>query len=137
MFDRIKRWLDLTVFIVCLLFAFLTGAHTLNWWLGLGVALVCTPFWIWARLSLGASFSVRPEARGLVTDGLYSKVRHPVYVFGTPAVLGVLVTYLGFGAIVFAVIIAPIEVLRARREEAGLQAAFGEEYSAYKAGTWF
>ena len=77
----------------------------------LAVAAVCIPFWIAARLQLGESFSVRPEARHLVTTGIYSKIRHPVYVFGTPAVTGILVALLGWKA----VIIAGIGVAGSRR----------------------
>jgi protein-S-isoprenylcysteine O-methyltransferase Ste14 len=30
-----------------------------------------------------------------------------------------------------------VQLVRARKEEAVLEAAFGEEYVRYKAGTWF
>lgn len=137
MLRRITRWLDLTIFAGCLLYVMATGSHALSWWVGLAVAVALLPFWVWSRIVLGASFTVRPEARRLVTSGPYARLRHPVYVFGTPAVLGLLVAYLGFGGIVLAFIIIPVEILRVRREEAALEAAFGEEYRAYKERTWF
>lgn len=90
-----------------------------------------------SRLRLGASFSIAAQARGLVTTGLYSKVRHPVYVFGTAAVVGALVAWLGWKAIVIGVILVPIQVLRAVREERVLLAAYGDEYEAYRRITWF
>jgi protein-S-isoprenylcysteine O-methyltransferase Ste14 len=31
-----------------------------------------------SRRQLGASFSVRPEAKTLVTSGLYSRIQHPM-----------------------------------------------------------
>src|SRR2546423_4599984 len=34
-----------------------------------------------ARIQLGKSFSVRPHAKELVTHGLYSHLRNPMYVF--------------------------------------------------------
>lgn len=34
-----------------------------------------------SRRQLGKSFSVMPEARVLVTTGLYSRIQHPTYVF--------------------------------------------------------
>jgi len=40
------------------------------------------------RFQLGNSFSIAPEARALVTHGLYSRIRNPVYVFGTLVILG-------------------------------------------------
>ena len=33
-----------------------------------------------ARLNLGNAFSVSPQAKKLVTTGLYSRVRNPIYV---------------------------------------------------------
>lgn len=135
--QRITRWLDITIFCGFALYVLVFGARTPYWWAGMALVAICLPFWIWARVTLGASFSVRPEARHLVTSGLYSRFRHPVYVFGTPAVIGLLMAYLGFGALVFVAIIVPVELVRARREEAGLEAAFGEEYRAYRERTWF
>ena len=39
--------------------------------------------------------------------------------------------------VVVAVVLVPLQVYRARKEDAVLAAAFGEEYERYKAGTWF
>jgi protein-S-isoprenylcysteine O-methyltransferase Ste14 len=37
-----------------------------------------------SRIQLGDSFSVSPQAKQLVTrGGLYSRIRNPIYVFGT------------------------------------------------------
>jgi protein-S-isoprenylcysteine O-methyltransferase Ste14 len=41
-----------------------------------------------ARCQLGKSFSIRPKARELVAHGLYSKIRNPIYVFGSMIILG-------------------------------------------------
>jgi len=134
---RLVRWLDIAIFLGFAAYVLLTAPREGNWYAGLALAAVCTPFWIAARRQLGASFSVRPEARHLVTTGIYSKIRHPVYVFGTPAVVGALVALLGWGAVIIAVIVVPVEVLRAHREEAVLVETFGAQYIAYRERTWF
>jgi protein-S-isoprenylcysteine O-methyltransferase Ste14 len=134
---RLVRWLDIAIFLGFAAFVLLTAPREGNWYAGLAVAAVCTPFWFAARWQLGASFSLRPDARRLVTSGLYSKLRHPVYVFGTPAVMGVLVALLGWKALVIAVIVVPVEVVRARREEAVLAETFGSQYIAYRERAWF
>ena len=134
---RRVRWLDIAIFLGFAAYVLLTAPREGNWYAGLALAAVCTPFWIAARRQLGASFSVRPDARLLVTTGIYSKIRHPVYVFGTPAVTGVLVALLGWGAVVIAAIVVPVEILRARREEAVLVEKFGARYTAYRERTWF
>ena len=134
---RLVRWLDIAIFLGFTAYVVVVAPRGGNWYAGLAVVTVCTPFWIAARWQLGASFSVRPDARRLVTSGLYSKLRHPVYVFGTPAVMGILVALLGWKALVIAVIVVPVEILRARREEAVLVETFGSQYTAYRERTWF
>src|SRR4051812_49498563 len=43
-----------------------------------------------ARINLGNSFSVTPQARQVVKHGVYSRVRHPVYVFSTLLFVGII-----------------------------------------------
>ena len=49
----------------------------------LGISLIGV-----VRYQLGKSFSVRAEAHHLVTTGVYSKIRNPIYVFGIVMLLG-------------------------------------------------
>jgi protein-S-isoprenylcysteine O-methyltransferase Ste14 len=93
--------------------------------------------WLIARVQLGRSFSVTAQARGLVTSGLYSKFRQPVYIFGTLAWIGALVVLLGSKGAVIGAIVAIIQLARMQREERVLAEAFGPEYEAYRAATWF
>ena len=90
----------------------------------------------WARLNLGNSFSIAPEARKLVTNGVYSKVRHPVYTFGTLFIVG-LIMYTGkLWFLVFLLLVVPLQIARARAEEKVLIAKFGDAYLNYKKSTW-
>jgi protein-S-isoprenylcysteine O-methyltransferase Ste14 len=104
-----------------------------------GLVLFVTGFVLWAiaRIQLGSSFSVRPQARQLVSRGVYSKIRNPIYIFGSCVVAGLILFYRHpMGLLVFGIII-PLQVWRARKEAAVLEAKFGEQYRAYRAGTWF
>ena len=105
---------------------------------GAVVAGVSIVLLVVARLQLGAAFSVKAKAKHLVTTGLYSRIRNPIYVFGALTLVGMAIV-LGnwvLGVLV-AVVLVPLQVYRARKEDAVLAAAFGEEYERYKAGTWF
>ncbi len=90
-----------------------------------------------ARIQLGASFSVRAKAQKLVTHGLYSRIRNPIYVFGGLVVAGFLLYVNQPWALLIFVVMIPMQFYRARNEEKVLEAKFGEEYRQYKARTWF
>ena len=80
---------------------------------------------------------MRAEAKKLVTHGIYSKIRNPIYVFGGLAFLGEFVALGWYLGIAVLVIVNLGQYFRIRREEQVLTAAFGDEYRAYKAQTWF
>ena len=104
---------------------------------GVVIGLPSLALLVLARIELGGSFSVRPKAQALVTDGLYSRIRNPIYVFGGLTVAGcILYINQPLGLLVFVVII-PLQIYRARQEEKVLEARFGDEYRRYKSRTWF
>jgi protein-S-isoprenylcysteine O-methyltransferase Ste14 len=90
-----------------------------------------------ARYHLGKSFAVRAEAHQLVTNGVYSKIRNPIYVFGVVMLAG-FVLVLHRPVLWFAVAaIVIMQLVRARREATVLEAAFGDAYREYRRKTWF
>jgi protein-S-isoprenylcysteine O-methyltransferase Ste14 len=105
----------------------------------IGVAIIAPSWLLWARsrYDLGASFTGRAEARALVTRGIYSRIRHPIYLFGLCVCAGLFV-FLGRPLLWLILVVAiPMQVVRARTEERVLEAAFGAEYQAYKKHAWF
>ena len=104
---------------------------------GLSLLIVGFILWTVARFQLGASFAVKAEARQLVTRGLYSKIRNPIYVFGSMVMAGgILVLGKPVWLLIFLLVI-PLQIGRTGKESAVLESAFGEEYRKYRAGTWF
>jgi len=90
-----------------------------------------------ARIQLGDSFSMSPQARRMVTRGIYSRVRNPIYVFSAIVLAGLI---LFLERPYFFLVLGPVLVMqffRARAEARVLEKRFGEEYRAYKARTWF
>ena len=104
-----------------------------------GVCLIVVGFVLWtvARFQLGNSLTVSAQAKQLVTRGLYSKIRNPIYVFGSTLIAG-LVLFLGrpVWLLVFAALI-PLQLWRATKESQVLETEFGEQYRKYRASTWF
>ena len=90
-----------------------------------------------ARFQLGGSFTVKAEARQLVTRGLYSKIRNPIYVFGSMVMAGWILVFGKPVWLLIFLLVIPLQIWRTRKESAVLESAFGEEYRKYRAGTWF
>src|ERR1035438_10105814 len=72
--------------VICLLlYLFVPGLRQQPWTAlriaGAIVAVFGYVLVVVARLQLGASFSVSPQAKELVTHGLYARIRNPIYVF--------------------------------------------------------
>jgi protein-S-isoprenylcysteine O-methyltransferase Ste14 len=137
----IRKHIGLTVMVGAAV-GFLTWQKAPAEWTAIRIAGLCLMvagfiLWTVARFQLGASFSVTAQARQLVTKGLYSKIRNPIYVFGSCVIAGAILL---FGRPVYLLIfvaIIPLQLWRASKESAVLEAAFGEEYRKYRAGTWF
>jgi protein-S-isoprenylcysteine O-methyltransferase Ste14 len=105
-----------------------------------GVVLIAIGYagWLTARLQIREFFAVTAQAQGLVTTGIYSKIRNPVYFFGLLFCAG-FVLYLStpwWGFALIALIIV-MQILRARNEARVLEAKFGDAYRQYRAKTWF
>jgi len=104
---------------------------------GAAIALAALILILVARFQLGRAFSIRAKATRLVTTGLYRRLRNPIYLFGCFFLLGV-VMYIPFWPLLpVLILIIPMQIARARREAATLEAAFGEEYRRYRRQTWF
>jgi protein-S-isoprenylcysteine O-methyltransferase Ste14 len=97
-----------------------------------GIAMITV-----ARLQLGNSFSVTPQARKLITTGVYRRIRNPIYVFGEMTIVGLLLYAAPLKLLWLAAALIPVQVLRARAESRTLETKFGDEYRAWKQTTWF
>ena len=104
---------------------------------GLILSLLAFSLLTVARVHLGSSFSLTPQARQLVTQGIYSRIRHPVYLFSTLGLAG-LALYVQMPLLLATLaIVIPVQVMRARAEERVLEDRFGDAYRAWRATTWF
>jgi protein-S-isoprenylcysteine O-methyltransferase Ste14 len=104
---------------------------------GVAIAAPALLLLVVARLQLGSAFSVRPMASTLVTTGLYSRLRNPIYLFGSIFVIGLSILIGMPWFLLILAVIVPMQIFRSRREAEVLEARFGDEYRAYKQKTWF
>jgi protein-S-isoprenylcysteine O-methyltransferase Ste14 len=114
-------------------------SRTLDAWqkFGLGLAMSAFLLWATARWQLGRSFSVKPRAKALVTHGIYSRIRNPIYTFGLLWIAGLILVVGRPEWLVVLLALLPMQFIRARKEARVLEEKFGEEYRAYRRRTWF
>jgi hypothetical protein len=109
-----RVWLPLVVglWAVGWIFQFGPGPHGLVRWIGLLLALIGLAGVILARYTLGRSFSIVPKAAALVTSGIYSRIRNPIYVFGMLAVVGIILIVGRPRLLVILAVLIPMQVIR-------------------------
>jgi protein-S-isoprenylcysteine O-methyltransferase Ste14 len=122
--------------------SYVAWEHSPPTWTPLRIAGLCLAvagfvLWTVARFQLGSSFTVIPQAKQLVTRGLYSRIRNPIYVFGSLFIAGyILLLGRPIWLLIFAVVI-PLQIWRAGKEAQVLEASFGEAYRQYRSKVWF
>ena len=126
--------------IASLLYLFVPGVRQQPWTAlritGAILAITGYLLLIIARLQLGKSFSVSPQAKELVTHGLYSRVRNPIYVSVGIMWLGLIVALRLYWLFLPFVALLAMQVIRSGNEERVLEEKFGQSYLEYRKQTW-
>src|ERR1700730_5864982 len=105
--------------------------------IGLVVALIGLAGVILSRYPLGLSFSIARKGPSLVTRGIYSRFRNPIYISGMIFLIGVALVVERPKLLAVLLVLIPMQILRARREAAVLETKFGDAYREYRRRTWF
>lgn len=103
---------------------------------GAAIAVPSFLLLVLARFQLGRAFSVKAKATTLVTTGLYSRIRNPIYVFGGLMIAGVILLLEKPWFLLAFLFLIPLQVIRSRKEAQVLEAQFGAAYQDYKRQTW-
>src|SRR5882672_5225132 len=129
----LQVWLPLLGGLWALLWQFRygLGPHDQLRIFGLCLGLVGLAGVIRARYMLGRSVSLTPKATALVTEGIYSRIRNPIYVSSIPFIAGVFLMVRKPYPWIVLLIVIPMQIIRARREARVLEATFGDAYREY------
>jgi protein-S-isoprenylcysteine O-methyltransferase Ste14 len=146
--DRSNRWVLIIFGVIGLLLGYLPaytdrkGFLTVDGdtvrWLGVFLFAIGGALRLWPVFVLGGRFSglvaIQP-GHTLVTNGIYSVIRHPSY-------LGLLINSLGWSlafrsgvGVLLTLALLPPLLARINAEEALLEAQFGDEYRIYRSRT--
>jgi protein-S-isoprenylcysteine O-methyltransferase Ste14 len=128
--------------VICLLLYLFVPGLRQQPWTALRIAGAITAvfgyvLFVVARLQLGASFSVSPQAKELVTHGLYARIRNPIYVFVVVMWVGLIVALHLYWLFMPFLAVLLMQLIRAGREAKVLQERFGQAYLDYREQTWF
>jgi protein-S-isoprenylcysteine O-methyltransferase Ste14 len=130
-------WIDFWISLTFGVFVATRHDGSARFYVGMALGVIGLALWATARIQLGKSFSVTAQARALVTTGLYSKIRNPIYCFAGVGYLGFMIAWGNWYAFAGMLSYLLFQFLRARKESQVLEAAFGDEYRRYRAQTWF
>ena len=130
-------FIDLAAFLIVFVYSLIHRTTNVYQIIGTIIALLGLWFRLVARIHLGNAFALDPQAKKLVTNGIYAKIRNPIYVFSLIAFSGVIVSV--NKPLWFIVVIAffALQALRVQKEKKILFATFGEEYKEYRKKTRF
>jgi protein-S-isoprenylcysteine O-methyltransferase Ste14 len=146
--DRSNRWVIPAFSVIGLAIAYFPaltdrldvlsmGGDSLRWIGVLLFAVGCT-FRLWPVFVLGHRFSglvAIQQNHTLVTNGLYSYLRHPSYLGLVLSEAGWALAFRSIIGLLITVLSLPVLIARMNSEEALLGAHFGAEYDAYKRRT--
>jgi protein-S-isoprenylcysteine O-methyltransferase Ste14 len=146
--DRGNRWVFVGFGVTALLLAILPaytdriGCWTIDGdttrWVGVATYLLGGALRLWPVFVLGNRFSglvaIQP-GHTLVTDGIYSVIRHPSYLGLLINSLGWVLAFRSGVGVVLVLILIPFLLVRIRSEEALLKSEFGSQYEAYRGRT--
>jgi len=122
--------------LILLIIVFYSGPWNVWRAVGLAIAVPSIILLFIARFQLGRSFAVTPQAKVLVTHGLYSRIRNPMYVFSFLLITGFLIALGRTYLLPLLAVIIVVQIVRARQEARVLEEKFGDEYREYRRRTW-
>lgn len=106
--------------------------------IGVSIIIFGSVIWLIGKNALGNNFTKSVHPKGLVTSGIYSKIRHPMYFGGMMIYIGMgllLKSWIGLALTIILVI--PMLLLFAKKEDKLLLEKYKEKYSAYRTKTIF
>jgi protein-S-isoprenylcysteine O-methyltransferase Ste14 len=128
----------LTILVLTIIFRYQFNSSEYLRTIGFIIGAIGVVILITGILTLGKYFTASLTPKGLVTHGIYSKIRHPIFI-------GVILVYLGmelifqsiYGLFLVFFVLIPFYIYSAIEEEKMLSKTFKDKYTMYKKKTLF
>lgn len=106
-------------------------------WLFAAVAVACLAVTIdcWRRMGRNWRMDISDSNTALVTEGLFARIRHPIYAFSIAMMIATAIVLPTSAMIAIAAVHVVLMNVKARREEAHLARLHGDAYARYVART--
>jgi len=132
-YNFIAILLCILILIATFLFRDQFNASLLLQSIGLIFVVTGMTFWIIGKLTLGKYFSVSHKPKALITKGIYSKLRHPMYTGGVLIYLGLALFFKSIVGLTLTIaILVPLLVYSATIEEKLLREKYKKDFDQYK-----
>ena len=138
---KLRIILALTLLLILIITIFFKNQFHIPEYLRIIGFIICAIgviFIIAGIITLGEYFTTSIIPKGLVTTGIYSKIRHPMFTGAILVYIGIVVIFqsiIGFLLVIF--ILIPFFIYSAIEEEKILSKKFKDKYIAYKKKTLF
>ena len=100
------------------------------------IACLAATVWCWARMGADWRMAVSDTRKSaLITDGLFKRIRHPIYAFSMLLMIASVVVVATPLMLIVALVHIVLMNLKARNEEAHLLRAHGNAYERYLRAT--
>ena len=110
-----------------------TPAYAAVRWLAAAAAVLCLVLTIqcWRRMGRDWRMDISDRNTSLITDGLFARIRHPIYAFSIALMLATAVVLPSLPMLVVAALHVVLMNVKARSEEAHLARMHGDAYRRY------
>jgi protein-S-isoprenylcysteine O-methyltransferase Ste14 len=113
------------------------GAYGPLRWIFAAVAVACLALTIdcWRRMGRNWRMDISDSNTSLVTEGLFARIRHPIYAFSIAMMIATLLVLPTWPMLAVALVHVVLMNVKARTEEAHLTRLHGDAYAHYVART--
>jgi len=110
-----------------------TPAYAAVRWLAAATAVLCLVLTIqcWRRMGRDWRMDISDRNTSLITDGLFARVRHPIYAFSIALMIATAIVLPSVPMLVVALAHVVLMNVKARSEEAHLARMHGDAYRRY------